>query len=543
MSSGRPLDLLNTYQNDYGYTGQFIGGSGKTGTYYNFDNSKASIYIPTNSISNAKIELNSTIYTKYKAGQGLDNRFTALFPNSGITGCDQYAGVYNIEDSSSFGYFDGLTGSFGIKYQRFGKQQINRITITSNATSTTTVVFNFGGTTVNIPVTSGDTPLTIAYNLNLQLKSYFIGTYGFDTNYYYLNNDTTTYYLDCIYLKAQTTAVTVSVTTNTSGYNISISTIRSGLDPNITYYSQSDWNLDTCKDMGSLQQNYLLNPSGFRLDPTKGNVYKITFQYLGFGSLVFYIESTETGAFIPVHIIKYSNLNTNPSLRSPNMKLGIGAEVLGSTLPSSTLKVETTSFASFLQGNFKPTDIYRSYSYYIQTNTQNGLNSLTRSNPGVLFGIRGVNIYESLNSDNTKNYNVNKNNLLISNISLSVNGSSTVRSNIIFMLIKNPTQINKRTGSGSTTTPYIDYMKDNNYLVETMNGTTVNVTGGNYTGTILTGGSIIFEFSITDSTNLIQDISSYNILISPLETYFIAFYGYTSGDIDLTASLSYYINM
>lgn len=545
-TSGRPLDVIATYQNDYGYTGQFIGTVGQTGTYYNFEDSKAGIYIPTNCINNAKIELNSTIYTKYKAGQGMDNRFTALFPSSGITGSDQYAGIFTVEDSACFGYFDGLTGAFGIQYKRFGKQQINRIAITNNATSSGTITFNFGGTTVSISVTSGDTPLNIAYKLYLQLKSSFIATYGFDTDYYNLNNITTTYYLDCVYLKAQTSSVTISVTSGTLGTSISISTIRSGLDPSISYYKQSEWNIDTCMDMGSLQKNYIFNPSGFRLDPTKGNVYKIFFQYLGFGSIHFSIEVTESSVIIPVHVIKYSNLFVNPSFRSPNMKIGIGAEVLGLTLPSSELQVKTTSFASFLQGIFKPTDIYRSYSYYIRNNTTAGFNSLSRNNPGVLFGIKALNIYESLNSNNTINYVVNKSNIFLFNISLSVNAASSINSNIIFMLIKNPTEVNKRTGTGTTTVPYIDFEKENNSLIEIMNGVTVSTSGGgdvNKTGIILTGGSIVSEFSLSDSTNLIQDISSYNIILSPLESYYIAFYGYSSGNVDLTASLSFYVNM
>lgn len=79
---------------------------------------------------------------------------------------------------------------------------------------------------------------------------------------------------------------------------------------------QTSWNVDVMDGTGGTN-----NPSGQLLDPTKGNVFQIKYQYLGFGALYFYVEDSETGDFVLVHIIKYANNNTVPSLYNPSMPL------------------------------------------------------------------------------------------------------------------------------------------------------------------------------------------------------------------------------
>lgn len=68
------------------------------------------------------------------------------------------------------------------------------------------------------------------------------------------------------------------------------------------WYYQKDWNIDerTC------------------LDPQMGNVYRIDFQWLGFGAQYFSIEDRE-GNIRPVHRIDYSNKNTDVSVQNPSL--------------------------------------------------------------------------------------------------------------------------------------------------------------------------------------------------------------------------------
>jgi len=101
FTSGMPLpDLITTFQNNP-YTGTTGASS------YNYIESKGNITVNG---PQSLIELRSNLYTKYKPGQGCDNRFTAKFSGStGPTGyipeCDQYAGIFTAEDSLTFGYF------------------------------------------------------------------------------------------------------------------------------------------------------------------------------------------------------------------------------------------------------------------------------------------------------------------------------------------------------------------------------------------------------------------------------------------------------
>lgn len=525
FTNGRPLDKINFYQNDI------------THSSYNFVDSKCQINTLSGGSILSKIELKSSIYTKYKPGQGNDNRFTARFPNGYVANHNQYAGIFTPIDSLTFGYFDGQP-EFAIRHTSFGTRQLNRFIISSAATSTSTLVLTFGTTAVNVSIVSGDTQLIIAKKicetLNLQIG---LNTYGWRCEYY--NLSTSDYYIDCLYNYATSTLILVSITTNTTGATISLSTpnpLNSGVTPTIEVIPQSQWNIDTCKNMGSLQQNYLLNKSGFILDPTKGNVFKIVFQYLGFGSMTFYIELTETETLVPVHRIKYSNSNLKPSLKNPNMQIGIGLEQVNVTTSASTLEVG--GFASFLQGSPLRTSINRSYGNIITGNTTSGLASLSRTSPGILFGFKPVLIYESTNSDGSKLYTVNNNNIYISTINCSVNTSSNATANIIFVLVKNPTSIT--TGRTVPTTSYPAFTKNNNSLIEIFNGTTISDAT---TGSVLVGGEIVLEFSLSENQNTSENIVELQFLMGQFDSYYFGFYGSTSASCDIVSSISFQVNM
>ena len=83
-----------------------------------------------------------------------------------------------------------------------------------------------------------------------------------------------------------------------------------------TWIPQTSWNGDIMNGSGGVN-----NQSSITLDPTKGNVYEIQFQWLGFGSITFSIENPATGTFIPVHNINYANNNTVPSFTNPSFPI------------------------------------------------------------------------------------------------------------------------------------------------------------------------------------------------------------------------------
>lgn len=103
-----------------------------------------------------------------------------------------------------------------------------------------------------------------------------------------------------------------SVNALTFGYNGSTFSINRRTNSSDNYVAQSSWNVDKMDGTG---------PSGQTLDPTKGNVYKIQYQWLGFGQIQFFIENSNAGTFQLVHKITYSNLNTTTTLLNPSLPL------------------------------------------------------------------------------------------------------------------------------------------------------------------------------------------------------------------------------
>ena len=83
------------------------------------------------------------------------------------------------------------------------------------------------------------------------------------------------------------------------------------------------------------------------IDWTKGNVFQIQFQWLGFGEIRFSVENPQTGEFALVHRIRYTNTATTTSLRNPT--LPIMAEVANTT-NDSAIVLKTPSAMGFCEG-------------------------------------------------------------------------------------------------------------------------------------------------------------------------------------------------
>jgi len=88
-------------------------------------------------------------------------------------------------------------------------------------------------------------------------------------------------------------------------------------------------------------------PTGVTLDPTKGNVYRIQYQWLGFGMQYFYIENPATGGWTLVHKKEYANANTTPSVYNPTFPLYLAA-INGSNTTNITVK--SASMVGMVQG-------------------------------------------------------------------------------------------------------------------------------------------------------------------------------------------------
>ena len=101
---------------------------------------------------------------------------------------------------------------------------------------------------------------------------------------------------------------------------------------------QTSWNMDKFDGTGS---------SGVTLDTTKGNVYSIDYQWLGFGAIDFMIENPSNGESVVVNRIEYANQNTLPSVFNPT--LPVSAKVTNTT-NTSNITLQTPSAMAFLEG-------------------------------------------------------------------------------------------------------------------------------------------------------------------------------------------------
>lgn len=105
-----------------------------------------------------------------------------------------------------------------------------------------------------------------------------------------------------------------------------------------TWVAQADWNEDTFDGNG---------PSGVTLDTTKGNVFQIQFQWLGFGQINFGIENPNTGAVTLVHTIRYTNQNTALSIKNPTLPMLAASE---NTTNNTDIVMQVGCLASYIEG-------------------------------------------------------------------------------------------------------------------------------------------------------------------------------------------------
>ena len=122
------------------------------------------------------------------------------------------------------------------------------------------------------------------------------------------------------------------------GYNgTSFGVLRrqNGVD---NWIPQTSWNKDKFDGTGL---------SGVTLDTTKGNVYSINYQWLGFGAINFLIENPATGETVVVNRIEYANANTVPSVYNPTLPVFAKVE---NTTNTANVTLQTPSAMAFIEG-------------------------------------------------------------------------------------------------------------------------------------------------------------------------------------------------
>ena len=251
----------------------------------------------------------------YRAGQGLLARLTAIF-TVGRANSSQLAGLLTSESSFGFGY-NGV--NFGILHAKGGELEQWEFTFTAGAGGAENATITIDGNPYIVPLSAGTVEQAAyesAVSLNAQVPGYAFSSIE-----------------DTLVILAQLPDLGAGVFTFSSATATATTTnIKSGIIPTETWVNKADWNV---------------NPN-IDIDPQLGNVYQIQMQYLGFGGIRFYIENPETAFFELVHVIKYANTSTLPSVSNPIFRVGWGARNTGNT---TDIIVQGASAAIFVEGD------------------------------------------------------------------------------------------------------------------------------------------------------------------------------------------------
>jgi hypothetical protein len=273
---------------------QFAFGSGVVASV----NSQAELSTGTTPQSDAAIA--SLDFMTYQPGYGATVRFTFGCTTAGdLSDTFQQVGIGTQEDGYFFSYQDN---DMNILRRQGGLRDQIELLITTGASSAGNVDIELAGVTYNVPVTdssgSGNfTAAEIAASPAMAASLYVITADG---------NAVT-------FQSARTgpRAGAFSFGGGTTGTAGNIARKVSGVDPTETLIPRTSWNIDQCDGNGPVLP---------LIDWSKGNVFQIRYQWLGYGAQSFYVENPNSSNLVLVHRILYSNTSVVPSVFNPSLR-------------------------------------------------------------------------------------------------------------------------------------------------------------------------------------------------------------------------------
>ena len=265
-----------------------------------------------------------------------------------------------------------------------------------------------------------------------------------------------------------------------------------------TFIAQTSWNVD--KLDGSLSTS---NPSGMVLNQTLGNVFQIKYQYLGYGVIYFYIEHDTDGEFTLVHIIRYPNSATIPSLRNPSLGLLWRVE---NTSNTSDIVLKAGSGALFVEGK-----ILTLGAKYGTDNNKSGIATLTN-----ILTLRNATTYNTV---------ANRGQIRLKGVSVAYDGVNNGIATLQIIL-------NAVLGGTPSFTTIAGTTGDNGVTITAGN----SVTSVDVAGTTITNGTIVFNTILARNAHQYIDLSDLDIFLSPTETLTFAGKATTSGQIGVAVN-------
>lgn len=276
---------------------------------------------------------------RYKAGQGIVGRFSAMF-SAPVANSILVAGLGTAEAGFFFGY-NGT--SFGILHSTGGVREIQTLTVSTASTATNNYQVTLNGVSHTVTATNNSSTVKTAWEIARGSysgwKAMAIGS-------------TVVFTADSAGSKSGSFSLAQSgAGTPAAG---TFAETLAGAAATDTWVPQSEWNGDTLDGNG---------PSGFTLDPSRGNVFQIDVQYLGFGAVAMKVEVTNDDnnnpTFVPCHVFQFPNTRTTPHISQPSFPFTMAAYSAGS---STDVWVASASCGGFLVGqrkNLGPRFAYR----------------------------------------------------------------------------------------------------------------------------------------------------------------------------------------
>jgi hypothetical protein len=365
---------------------------------------------------------------RYTPGLAVAVRFTAIFSEP-IENSTQLIGIGDSCDGLFMGY-DGI--KFGILHRHGGKNEIRRLTISAASTVNDTITVTLNGVGAAIAILATDNTQAIARKVALAASSFAVLGGGWDV---YEEGASVLFISRVSGALAGSYSYAVGVGDSAGSFT----SIQAGVAATDTWIYQYNWNVDRAGD----DQNLPV------LNPQKGNVYEIAFQWLGFGYIIFKVENPNTGHFQDIHHIKYPNTEVITSLRNPNLPLAMMAEK--NDAGAADINVKAGSMGIFIMGDNNKA-----------LGPRAGITGLYNTASGALTG--GV-YYNILAIRNMPVFNGSKNvnEIMALNISFSFQGGSSVKKGGIFTFFANVMLNNTNTitwTKRSVATSVVEYSTD-----------------------------------------------------------------------------------
>ena len=286
--------------------------------------------VDTTAATSSSARVESVRFVKYRPGQGALARFDAGF-TGGAAGCTLLAGVGSVEEGF---FFASIDGAFGVLHRTSGVREVQTLTVSTGSGHDENITITLAGDAkadVDLDDTSSSTSITAA---EIAAADYSAVGDGWDA----FSSGATVVFVS---RTAGDKTGTFSLSSATSAVGAFAETTTGVAADDTNFTKQVDWNQDRLDGKGGAR-----NPSGMKLDTSKLVVYEIQYQW-GAGDIYYEVENTEDGHFVVVHIEKYNNANTSPSLRNPSMP--VMWEALNST-NSASATVFASEGAAFIEG-------------------------------------------------------------------------------------------------------------------------------------------------------------------------------------------------